>query len=639
MSPNTEKYIYSPLIHEYGTRVLILHPSHTKNAPIRFILKEIPLAEVSEADKNSSFDALSYVWGSPVGDQPVFCDDKTLLITKNCLSALQHLRFRRATRTLWIDALCIDQSSLEERSRQVKIMGHIYGMADEVLIWLGEGTAEFRKIFRYCQALTVYLRLKGRLMSNAEIPTLERWSPEITLLPMPSLATFAKVTEADYFCRAWTLQEFIVSQNPILMHGRSKISWNAFFSCAAEAGRWNLRLITIQRTMIQYRSAPSILRNYRAHALYGDLRMAQAKYSGSIIRPQDKQWLENPVHGFIDELRIRDCSNSQDKIFAMHHLCQTFEIDLGEPDYQKPVAQLYIEATLAMITQTCSLYPLVHVLGRHRTAGLPSWVPDYNAPPDCERHHFTKSYDFANFRRYGPELVDGRRLRILAKQITTVSALSDRMTLFQTDLVLESDDLTKPLRRSLADGVKVLAGWLLDVYALQSPNSFSDFCWNAVGIHLLATTQAKFIQNKYESMVSQLEELTSAASDRLKAQAKGSEGTVNDSNSAAAAFIGPNDLAHVVERQLKEFLTQLFYDTAGTRMFITSSGDIGFSAGDIKVGDKIVLCYGASFPMIVRPTKVEGHYEFLGPTTIGEIPYDTWPLLGHEGGLEFMELI
>jgi hypothetical protein len=282
----------------------------------------------SQADKNSSFDALSYVWGSPVGDQPVFCDDKTLLIMKNCLSALQHLRLRRATGTLWIDAICIDQSSLEERSQQVKIMGHIYGMADEVLIWLGEGTAELRKIFWYCRALTIYLRLKGRLVSNADTPTLEIWSPEITLLPTPSIATFAKVAEADYFCRAWTLQEFVVTQNPILMRGRSKMPWNSFFSCATETGRWNLRLTTIQQTVEKYRSAPSMLRQYQTQALFGDLGMAQATYSGWIIRPQDKQFPENPVHGFIDELRIRHCSDARDKIFAMHHLCQTFEIDL-----------------------------------------------------------------------------------------------------------------------------------------------------------------------------------------------------------------------------------------------------------------------------------------------------------------------
>jgi hypothetical protein len=639
MSPNAEKYIYSPLIHEDCTRVLILHPARTKNAPIRFILKEISLADVSEDDKNSSFDALSYVWGSPVGDQPVFCDDKTLLITKNCLSALRHLRLRRATRTLWIDAICIDQSSLEERSRQVKLMGRIYGMANEVLIWLGEGTAELRKIFWYCRALAVYLRLKGKLVSNAETATLqvETWSPEVTLLPTPSIATFAKVTAADYFCRAWTLQEFVVSRNPILMRGRTKMPWNTFFSCASETGRWNMRLSAIQQMIEKYRSAPDMLLLYRTQPLFGDFGFAEATYSG-IMRPQERQSPENPVHGFIDELRIRHCSDARDKIFAMHHLCKTFEINLGKPDYRKPVAKLYIQATVAMIAQTYSLFPLVHVLGRRRTAGLPSWVPDYNAPPDCERHHFAKSNDFANIRRSGSELVDGRRLRILAKQITTVATLSDRMTLFQTDLTFESDDPTKPLRRSLADGVKVLERWLLEAHALPGPYSFEDFCWNAVGIHLLTTEKAVFIVNKYDAMVAQLEELTSAASDRLKAQTKGSEGTV-DSNSAAAAFVGPNDSAHVVERQLKQFLGQLFYDTAGSRMFITSSGGVGFSAGEIKAADEIVLCHGASFPMIVRPARLKGHYECLGPTTIGEIPYGVWPLLGYEEGLEFIELV
>ena len=42
---------------------------------------------------------------------------------------------------IWIDAICIDQSNLIERSEQVALMQHIYAKAAAVLIWLGEDVA------------------------------------------------------------------------------------------------------------------------------------------------------------------------------------------------------------------------------------------------------------------------------------------------------------------------------------------------------------------------------------------------------------------------------------------------------------------------------------------------------------------
>ena len=39
--------------------------------------------------------------------------------------------------SLWIDAVCIDQFSLDERSRQVSLMHEIYTKATTVIAWLG----------------------------------------------------------------------------------------------------------------------------------------------------------------------------------------------------------------------------------------------------------------------------------------------------------------------------------------------------------------------------------------------------------------------------------------------------------------------------------------------------------------------
>jgi hypothetical protein len=38
---------------------------------------------------------------------------------------------------LWIDALAINQSSIDERNKQVRIMPKIYSAARQTVIWLG----------------------------------------------------------------------------------------------------------------------------------------------------------------------------------------------------------------------------------------------------------------------------------------------------------------------------------------------------------------------------------------------------------------------------------------------------------------------------------------------------------------------
>jgi hypothetical protein len=100
------------------------------------------------------YEALSYTWGDPkgvdstipaVGDPTstysITLDGLHATITYNLEAALQQLRYAKFERILWVDALCIDQHNLSERSEQVKVMGKIYERAACVLAWLGEHDA------------------------------------------------------------------------------------------------------------------------------------------------------------------------------------------------------------------------------------------------------------------------------------------------------------------------------------------------------------------------------------------------------------------------------------------------------------------------------------------------------------------
>jgi len=51
---------------------------------------------------------------------------------------LVEVLLQATTRTLWIDATCINQSSVEEKYYHLPVMGKIYSQAQGVMIWLGE---------------------------------------------------------------------------------------------------------------------------------------------------------------------------------------------------------------------------------------------------------------------------------------------------------------------------------------------------------------------------------------------------------------------------------------------------------------------------------------------------------------------
>jgi len=89
------------------------------------------------------YEAVSYTWGGENGDyalcRPVFIDPywDVVLQSQNCWDMLQFARPWRGVRMVWVDALCINQSNVQERGAQVAQMGQIYQQCSRVIVYLG----------------------------------------------------------------------------------------------------------------------------------------------------------------------------------------------------------------------------------------------------------------------------------------------------------------------------------------------------------------------------------------------------------------------------------------------------------------------------------------------------------------------
>jgi inactivated superfamily I helicase len=133
-------YVYSALQDDKHIRLFRLLPSTNRSNRLEGCLFDYPLSQFEQ--QTHLYDALSYAWGAPKKSYSIWFNNHELSITANCHAALLQLRDCFVERILWVDAICIDQSNVTERGKQVQLMAEVYCKARQVIVWLGEATPE-----------------------------------------------------------------------------------------------------------------------------------------------------------------------------------------------------------------------------------------------------------------------------------------------------------------------------------------------------------------------------------------------------------------------------------------------------------------------------------------------------------------
>ena len=131
-----EEYQYRGLdVARKELRLVLVVPARDEQEPIQAVLVHASL----ESSPPPAYETVSYVWGSPKQRAPLTLDETCIAAPASSVAALRRLRKPESPRTLWIDAICIDQTNNVERAQQVAIMSEIYSNSDGNLIYLGEG--------------------------------------------------------------------------------------------------------------------------------------------------------------------------------------------------------------------------------------------------------------------------------------------------------------------------------------------------------------------------------------------------------------------------------------------------------------------------------------------------------------------
>ncbi|KAH7078795.1 heterokaryon incompatibility protein-domain-containing protein [Paraphoma chrysanthemicola] len=161
-----------------------------------------------------AFEAVSYTWADSTGDaslcRTVYCNGKTIAVTKNCEAALRRFRQKGRNRLLWIDAICIDQNNTAERNHQVRLMASIYSSAVQVLAFLGPTSAEV-------DAATdrVMDYLQGHTSALGDEAGVQRENSAKLFL------------QQSYFDRLWVLQEIGLAKLAFLVTINKIVRWDA----------------------------------------------------------------------------------------------------------------------------------------------------------------------------------------------------------------------------------------------------------------------------------------------------------------------------------------------------------------------------------------------------------------------------
>ncbi|KAK5654223.1 hypothetical protein OQA88_7398 [Cercophora sp. LCS_1] len=143
--------IHRPLNYaDQQIRVLVITPCE-QGYHGKFVghFEYINLAKSVETE-TTGFHALSYYWSDASAEVPFpICDGEDVPGSARSIIGVSGTLYKaicrlssKATATgplrIWIDAICINQDDLEERSQQVAMMGSIYSRAEVVHVWLDD---------------------------------------------------------------------------------------------------------------------------------------------------------------------------------------------------------------------------------------------------------------------------------------------------------------------------------------------------------------------------------------------------------------------------------------------------------------------------------------------------------------------
>lgn len=532
-------------------------------------------------DENPSYEAFSYAWGDPTITVPIqlwsspqtssqCAREASALsaptedevygaqwpVTTNLEAALRYLRHRSEVRIIWVDAICIDQSNIEERNHQVPLMKTIYSNAVAVQVWLGspsersDGAMEILKqIFQGVPFIEI--KVGDSLLQDDDL-----WSV-IELMKRP------------WWSRTWVRQELILSKRAFIHCGFSSISWNElkFAVLRMEWLYWSELAHEshgfTQGTLGQLEDSLGLFLRIGAMARYGEGSSDSTVCVNTIILALG---------------RLCDNSDDRDSIYGFLGLMsQNFQRKI-KPDYQLSTPEVYLDAAiqLAVCSNSLAILSLTRYSAKN-VCWLPTWVPSWQPLGTLEAKEWDERtanlFGHQGFSACGEntlefQVVDGRILKVSGVKLDHV--LSDgiagcnEVSFGEKEILVMQRKWRRLCGLNMHNRSNYMAGG-------KATNAF----WRTLVNDMLEqgdlTIIGRYQTEDYKVYRMWVEELEDS------------------------------DTPYWKSRHVQSYHTVFRAACSGRRFFVTKKGYFGIGPAELEEGDEIYILAGGKVPLVLRP--------------------------------------
>ncbi|KAI9860938.1 MAG: hypothetical protein M1813_005617 [Trichoglossum hirsutum] len=322
------------------------------------------------------YECLSYTWGAPIFSHNIFLEGRPLPITASLDLALRNSRRAAETNLLWVDAICINQEDLEERSQQVQQMQTIFSGAKHVIAYLGKEMDGSQHIPDICRTI-----LEGAIRWRQTNPITDAPSENFIFpenfegVGLPSnggrvWTIFMEFLARPWFLRVWIVQEAVCACKLTFVCGSWIMAREILWTTIDVGTTHGLPLCRISKPKFAEASSS------RAHIML----MMELRSGGLVSDPR------SPRPSLLDLARRskhQKATDPRDNMYALLGLSNQHSTPGLQPDYTESATKTFRRFATHFVSAGDGVRLLIEA--GHSSGSdleLPSWVPDWSIHDD-----------------------------------------------------------------------------------------------------------------------------------------------------------------------------------------------------------------------------------------------------------------
>jgi hypothetical protein len=277
--------------------------------------------------RSESYEAISWTWGPAARDDPEVGIQHnghryTIPIRKNLSAALMSLRYPDNTRTLWVDALCIDHENELEKAIQISNMYRIYGGASCVRVWLGSSCDSSTRAFRFIEQCRDPDTFDKMLYDTKAAKS---WDAVASLM------------KKDWFSRRWIVQEIALAPEARLHCGDQNIAWRDFVEVVSQMSDNQEELRDLFKRSTEFHNHPDYLGDLSE---LGAIRLVDTH--DNLFRELADGRIERKLslEALMSTMTVFESSNPRDIVYAILWLAKDVHMVVNPktraPEHQPP---------------------------------------------------------------------------------------------------------------------------------------------------------------------------------------------------------------------------------------------------------------------------------------------------------------